>query len=178
MLTESPLFSCLTAFPPPALYSPGFITTRKEGQFQPMEKQDFNCSAKALEVLINQYFQDCDDSKVFYSEPGLCNYINMPLPRYRYYMKVSEKYLSVVQGRQNVKDEIGDKTIQYGHLEVLARASLRIGEQLSNRTDKMALAQIKQLHLGGYDDKAGAKSSSEPVKIEVSLKGAGGNPFG
>ena len=178
MLTESPLFSRLTAFPPLSLHSPQFNTTRKEERIQPMEKRDFNCSAKALEVLINQYFQDCDDNKVYYSEPGLCNYINMPLPRYRHYMKASEKYLSVVQGRQNIKDEIGDETIQYGHLEVLAKASLRIGEQLSNRTDKMALAQIKQLHLGGYDDKAGAKSSSEPVKIEVSLKGAGGDPFG
>ncbi len=145
-----------------------------------MDKCDFNISSKQLEVLINQYFSECDAKGIYYSEPGLCNYINMPLPRYRYYMKASEKYLSVIQGRQNVKDEIGDKTIQYSHLEVLARASLRIGEQLSNRTDKMALAQIKQLHLGGYDDKASVRpnSPSEPVKIELSIKGVEGNPFG
>lgn len=149
------------------------------GEKNGMEKVDFAISSKKLEALINQYFSECDEQGKFYSEPGLCNYINLPLPRYRYYMKMSEKYLGVVQGRQNVKEEIGDKTIQYKHLEVLAKASLRIGDQLSNRTDKMALAQIKQLHLGGYDDKASTKqNSSEPIKLELHLKGAGNNPFG
>lgn len=142
-------------------------------------QKDFKFNAEALERLINQYFIECDERERWYSEAGLCAYIGLPLARYRKYMKASETYLAT-QDKKTAREEIGDESIQYGHLEVLARGALRIAEQLSQRTDKMALAQVKQLHLGGYDEKATAKAKAndEPVKIEVSLKGAGGDPFG
>ncbi len=145
-------------------------------------RQDFPYPVKELENKISQYFQECDEAGKYYSEAGLCYAIGIPLSRYRYLMEIAYNYTRVTQGINKYKQDIKDESIQWGHLEVLAREVLRIAEQLAQRTDKMALAQVRNASLGGYEERpAQARQQPDgPLKIEVELKGGkrGVDPFG
>ena len=150
-------------------------------------KQDFEQSPDELKVLIDQYFQACDDNNKYYSEQGLCRHLGLHWARYQQLMDYAAKVFAVTSGRKELRDEIekSDQSIQWPQLEVLAREVLRIGEQLAQRTDKMALQQVKNFRLGGYDDgkKLTGKTpdgSDKPLQVELSISGTrkGVDPFG
>lgn len=143
-------------------------------------KLDFEGSAKDLKALIHQYFEQCDQDKKPYSEAGLCYYLGLPISRYKYLMDCAYRYTQETQNRSAVKCDINDESIQWAHVEVLAQEVLRIADQLSSRSDKMALAQVRNARLGGYEDRPAAKAgTAEPIKVEMTLKGLqrGVDPF-
>lgn len=146
-----------------------------------MARQDFKCTVRELEALIDQYFTECDEAGKSYSEAGLCYHIGLPLARYKYLMDIAYAYTTSRAERERIKREAGDDSIQWGHLEVLALQVLRIADQLSRRSDKMALTQVRYARLGGYDDKpAKAGEDTGPVKVELFIAGIqeGSDPFG
>ena len=145
-------------------------------------RQDFDCSPDELEALITQYFDQCDQEGKYYSEAGLCYAINIPISRYKSLIEHAYKYTEITHGKNKYKQDVNDDSIQWPHLEVLARQVLRIAEQLAQRTDKMALAQVRNSRLGGYEDRpsAAAPGQSGPIKVELEIKGTkkGTDPFG
>lgn len=99
-------------------------------------------SAAELACGIDRYFERCEELGRKPTKPGLCNALGITT-------KTLDNYLA--KGEEDL-ERGGGRYMDY--VFPIKKAMQRIGDELEQRTDTMALFLLKQPSYGGYSDRA------------------------
>lgn len=110
-----------------------------------------------LETKIDQYFEECGQSGVRPTRPGLCAALGISTATWDRWLLEGEK--RSVRGKEN----------PYAALAwPLRRAMLRIADVLEQRTDTMARFLLRQPCYGGYTEKEDSSNNGN-LNIHVTF---------
>lgn len=121
-------------------------------------------SPAALEVLLDEFIEKCKTGEI--RKPTDYNLVE--------FLGVSVSTLERM--RKGDDDKEGEEGSYKGFGEVLKKLTLFREDFYLNQGDTMAVFALKQKHNGGYTDRQ--KEDNTPQHINVTINGAGINPFG
>ena len=119
-------------------------------------------SAEELADGIEAYFEQCEESRRKPTKPGLCNFLGISTSTW-------DNWARMAKESQNAEAKGIVTDLYKAYRWPIEKAKQRMGDELEQRTDAMAVFLLKQPFYGGYSDKCDGPGIGGNMSINITF---------